>query len=92
MTDLLTLAEICDDTRNVLHVQYINPNSKRWDYSDTHGVALKTIKRPTNMVKGGHHLIIMSRTQPHDQMKEKAKWLHPKYTWNPLPLCTIYYS
>ena len=29
----LMLATICDDTRNVLNMQHITPNLKRWDYS-----------------------------------------------------------
>ena len=32
------LATIRDDTWNVLNVQHITPNSKRWDYSDIPGV------------------------------------------------------
>ena len=31
------LATIHDDTWNVLNMQYITPNTKRWDYSDIHG-------------------------------------------------------
>ena len=28
------MATIRDDTRNVLNMQHITPNSERWDYSD----------------------------------------------------------
>ena len=35
----LMLATIRDDTWNVLNIQHITPNSKRWDYSDTPGGA-----------------------------------------------------
>ena len=31
------LATIRDDTSNVLNMQHITPNSKRWDYSDIPG-------------------------------------------------------
>ena len=31
------LAKIRDGTRNVLNMQHIIPNSKRWDYSDIPG-------------------------------------------------------
>ena len=31
------LATIRDDTRNMLNILHITPNSKRWDYSDTLG-------------------------------------------------------
>ena len=38
------LATIHDDTWNVLNMQHITPNSKRWDYSDTPGGRHKKIK------------------------------------------------
>ena len=60
MTDSLTLATIRDDTWNVLNMQYITPNTKRWDYSDILVVAQK-INGPAHMVDGGHHL----RNSPH---------------------------
>ena len=50
------LATIRDDTWNVLNMQYIIPNSKRWDYSDTPGDSHIKIKGPAHMVEGGHHL------------------------------------
>ena len=31
---MLLLATISDDTLNVLNMQHIIPNLKRWDYSD----------------------------------------------------------
>ena len=36
-------------------MQHINPNSKRWDYSDIPGGNHGQIKGPTHMVEGGHH-------------------------------------
>ena len=50
------LATILDDTWNVLNMQHIIPNSKRWDYSDTPGGGHKKSKGPAHMVEGGHHL------------------------------------
>ena len=50
------LATIRDDTWNVLNVQHIIPNSKRWDYVDIPGGGQKYIKGPAHMVEGGHHL------------------------------------
>ena len=50
------LAKIRDDSWNVLNIQHITPNSKRWDYSDTPGGGHKKIKGPAHMVEGGHHL------------------------------------
>ena len=38
------LATIRDDTCNVLNMQHIPPNSKRWDYSDILVVAIKRLK------------------------------------------------
>ena len=35
--DLLMLVTICDDTWNVLNMQHISPNSKRWDYANMSG-------------------------------------------------------
>ena len=47
---------IRDDTWNVINMQHITPNSKRWDYSDIFGGGHKKIKGPIHMVEGGHHL------------------------------------
>ena len=49
-------ATIRDDTWNMLNMQHITPNSKRWDYSDTPGGEHKKIKGSVYMVEGGHHL------------------------------------
>ena len=49
-------ATIRNDTWNVLNMQHITPNSKRWDYSDIPDGGLQKIKRPAHMVEGGHHL------------------------------------
>ena len=51
----LKLATIRDDTWNVLNMQHITPNSKRWDYSDIPVGSHGQIKGPTQMVEGGHH-------------------------------------
>ena len=40
------LTKIRDNTWNVLNMQHITPNSKRWDYSDTPVVAIKRLKDP----------------------------------------------
>ena len=53
------LATIHDDTWNVLNMQHITPNSRRWDYSDIHGGGHKKIK------EGGHHL--RKAPNPHPQ-------------------------
>ena len=50
------LATIHDDTWNVLNMQHIIPNSKRWDYSDITNGGHKKIKGPIHMVEGSHHL------------------------------------
>ena len=55
------LATICDDTWNVLNMQYIIPNSKRWD-SNISGD--KKIKGHAHMVDGGHHLRKAPKPQP----------------------------
>ena len=63
------LATIRDDTWNVLNIQDITPNSKRWDYSDTPGGGHKKIKGPTHMVEGGHHLRKAPNPHPHLQLR-----------------------
>ena len=45
------LATIRDDTWNVLNMQHIIPNSKRWDYSDIPSVAKKRLKDPPTWLK-----------------------------------------
>ena len=50
------LATIHDDTLNVLNMQHITPNSKRWDYSDIPGGGDKKIKGPAHMAESGHRL------------------------------------
>ena len=50
------LATIHDGTWSVLNMQYITPNSKRWDYSDIPSGGHKKINGPTHMVEGGEHL------------------------------------
>ena len=47
---------IRDDTVNVLNIQHIASNSKRWDYSNTPGACHKKVKGPAHVVEGGHHL------------------------------------
>ena len=48
------LATIRDDTWDVLSMQHITPNSKRWDYSDIPGGGHKKIKGSAHMVESGH--------------------------------------
>ena len=40
------LATIRDDTQNVLNMQHITQNSKRWDYSDIPGGGHERLKDP----------------------------------------------
>ena len=49
------LATISDDTWNMLNMQHIIQNSKRWDHSDIPGGGHKKIKGHTHVVGGGHH-------------------------------------
>ena len=41
-------------TLNVLSMQHIIPNLKRWDYSDTPSGGHKKINGPAHMAEGGH--------------------------------------
>ena len=50
------LLTIRDDTRNMLNMQHITPNSGSWGYSDIPLVAIGKIKGPVHMVEGGHPL------------------------------------
>ena len=52
------LATICDDTWNMLNMQHITPNSKRWDYSDIPSGGTEKIKGLDHMAEGEgvHHL------------------------------------
>ena len=47
-------ATIRDDTWNILNMQHITPNLKRWDYWDISSGGHKKIKGPAHMVEGGH--------------------------------------
>ena len=58
------LATIRDDTWNVLNMQHITPNSKRWDYSDIPGVGHKKIKGPAHIAEDGHRLRIALNPHP----------------------------
>ena len=64
------LAAIRDDTQNVLNIQHITPNSKRWDYSDTPGGGHKKTKGPAHTVEGGHHL----RKAPNSHPQKHCEW------------------
>ena len=50
------LATIRYDIWNVLNMQHITPNSKRWDYSDIPGGGHTKIKGPAPMVECDHHI------------------------------------
>ena len=50
------LATIGDDTWNVLNMQQIISNFKRWDYSDILGIGTEKIKWSTHMFEGDHRL------------------------------------
>ena len=43
------------NTWNVVNMQHITPNLKRWDYSDIPGGSHGQIKGPAHTVEGGHH-------------------------------------
>ena len=64
------LARIRDITWNVLNMQHITPNSKRWDYSDIPGGGHKKIKDPPTWPKVGTFghvggsFIFIKRPQP----------------------------
>ena len=53
--DSLVLVTIRDDTWNVLNMQHITQNSKRWNYSDIPSGATENIKGPARMVESDHH-------------------------------------
>ena len=61
------LATIHDDTWNMLNMQHIIQNSKRWDYSGIPGGDHIKIKRPAYMVEGGHHLRIVPHPLQYSQ-------------------------
>ena len=69
------LATIRDDTWNVLNMQHITANSKRWDYSDITGGGHKQIKGPAHMIDGGHHL----RGEPTPTHQDPTQLLQMKY-------------
>ena len=70
----LTLVTIRNDTRNMLNMQHITPNLKRWDHSDIPGGGHKNIKGPIHMAEGGHHL--RKAPTPHPQI------MYMKLFWN----------
>ena len=41
----------CDDTWNMLNMQYLTPYLKRWDYSDIPGGGTKRLKDPPTWLK-----------------------------------------
>ena len=45
------LATIRDDTRNVLYMQHITPNFKRWDYSYIPVAVINRLKDPPTWLK-----------------------------------------
>ena len=65
------LATVHDDKWNVLNIQHINPNSKRWDYSDIPGGGTEKSKGPTHMAEGDHHL--RKDPNPHPQNLDEKK-------------------
>ena len=58
------LATIRDDIWNVLNMQHVIPNSKRWDYSYITRGGHKTIKEPARMAEG-HTTLEMPPTPTH---------------------------
>ena len=63
------LTTICDDIWNVLNMQHITPNSKRWDYLDIHGGGYNKIKGPAHMVESGHQLSKAPNPHPRSGLK-----------------------
>ena len=61
------LATIGDDTWNVLNMQRITPDSKRWDYSNISGT--EKIKGTSHMVEGEHNF----RKCPHPHPRPDSK-------------------
>ena len=59
------LDTIHDDTWNVLNMQYITQNLKKWDYSDIPGGGHKRIKGPAHVAEGDHHLRKAPNPHPH---------------------------
>ena len=58
------LATVRDDTWNVLNMQHITLNSKRWDYPAIPGGGTEKIKGPTHIAEGDHHLRKDHHPQP----------------------------
>ena len=81
------LATINDDTWNMLNMQHITPNSKRWDYSDIPGDGHKKLKDPpAHMAEGVHHL--RKAPTPHPlgfnaawPKVNQARGRRPKMSW-----------
>ena len=72
---ILMLATMHDDIWNVLNMQHITPDLKRWGYSYIPSGGHKKIQGPTHMVAttlGDHHL-------------RKAQKPHP---WKCMEMCT----
>ena len=64
--DYLMWATIYDDTWNVLNMQHILPNLKRWDYTDISNGGQDKFKGPAHMVEGDHYL--RKAPNPHPQL------------------------
>ena len=73
------LATICDNTWNVLNMQHITPNSKRWDYSDIPGGGHKQIEGPAHMVEDGYHL---RKAPNHHPPVWASRGILQKYNYN----------
>ena len=75
------LATIRYDSWNVLNMQHITPNWKRWYYSDIPGSGHKKIKGPppphththTHMVEGAHHR--RKAPTPNPRIDDEAAWV-----------------
>ena len=62
------LTAIRDDTWNVLNLQHIALNPKRWNYSDIAGGGHKKIKWPAHKAEGGQYLRKDPNPYPHADM------------------------
>ena len=68
------LDTIRDDTWNMLNMQHITLNSKRWDYSDFPGGGTEKIKGPAPMVEGDHHLRRPPQATSYSAWTDHYKW------------------
>ena len=81
------LATIRDETWDVLNMQHVIPNSKRWDYSDIPSGGQNRLKGPSHMAEGGHHL--RKAPHPHPHVSGGLLTSQESLTEGPLPQCSL---